>query len=412
MRISFIHSSDWHLGQKLNGFDRGPEQALFLNWLLERMEQHHPDGLLVSGDIFDSANPPIQALEQFTRFAVASKQICPNVIFTAGNHDSAARLEALRPVFNAIGVTVIGQITPDPGDCLIPFVNRDGTLSAWVAAIPYLRPMDLPSGGVMEGVDDHIRRLHNNHMAIYSSVSRRYGAVGHALPLILMGHLYLTGGVLTEESERPVQLEMGRITGVSASVLPNNTSYAALGHLHRCQQVTAPFPIHYSGTPVPMSFSEAKYTQTVLKVQVDHDRATVIPVNVPRFQEMDDLTGTLEEILTGLDQWKERRRESDQRVLLRVTVNLTQPEPDLREQILDRVDGTGVTILAIRIANSETQYLPGWLEQGGELEMFTPEDVMILKYRQEFGCEPEESFVEAFKTLLRDVEEADAGETR
>ena len=408
MAVKFIHTSDWHLGQKLNGFDRSPEHEQFLKWLLERMERNNYDALLVAGDIFDSANPPIAALEQFTRFAVAARQLCPNVIFTAGNHDSAARLEALRPVFSAVGVNVAGGIPVDPGAALIPVKSRDGAVAAQVAAIPFLRPMDLPAGGVMETTGDSIRRIHDGFSAVYAAVMRRYHEVKPALPLVLMGHLYMTGGILTEDSERPVQLEMGKITGVSASVLPPGACYAALGHLHRCQRIAHSFPVHYSGTPVPLTFSEAANTQAVLEVTVDSGKAAVEVIPVPRFLAMADVTGSLTSVLETLTGWV--RQGPDAQALLRVTVQLTQPEPDLREQILDIVTGSGIAVLAIRIASPEQPDLPEWLDQGQELEMFTPQDVMALKHRQEFGCDPPEPLAEAFRTLLLELDQETVAE--
>ena len=98
--MKILATSDWHLGNLFHGNDRLPEHKHFLKWLLEQIAEQKPDALLIAGDIFDNGNPSAAAQTVYYEFLADATQLCPNmqVIITAGNHDSASRLEAPRPL--------------------------------------------------------------------------------------------------------------------------------------------------------------------------------------------------------------------------------------------------------------------------------------------------------------------------
>ncbi|MDR0477630.1 MAG: exonuclease subunit SbcD, partial [Desulfobulbaceae bacterium] len=109
--MKLIHTSDWHLGQTLKGHDRHAEHQVFLDWLLDTLVERQADALLVAGDIFDQANPSIEAQAQYYQFLARVKKALPNlaIVVIAGNHDSPSRLEAPHPVLDAFGVHVVGR---------------------------------------------------------------------------------------------------------------------------------------------------------------------------------------------------------------------------------------------------------------------------------------------------------------
>ena len=106
--LRLFHSADWHLGHSLHGVPRDYEHARFLTWLGEQLEQRRADALIVCGDLFDSANPPASAQAMLYRFVVEAGQRLPGLqmVLIAGNHDSAARLEAPSPILQALKVQV------------------------------------------------------------------------------------------------------------------------------------------------------------------------------------------------------------------------------------------------------------------------------------------------------------------
>jgi exonuclease SbcD len=112
MSMKIIATSDWHLGNLFHGNDRLPEHKHFLIWLLEQIAEQKPDALLIAGDIFDNGNPSAAAQTVYYEFLADATQLCPNmqVIITAGNHDSASRLEAPRPLLTRYHVEIRGNV--------------------------------------------------------------------------------------------------------------------------------------------------------------------------------------------------------------------------------------------------------------------------------------------------------------
>ena len=275
--MRLLHTSDWHLGHTLHEASREEEHAAFLEWLLDTIEERDVDALLVTGDIFDSSNPPASAQRSWYRFLVAAGQRRPGlrVVAIAGNHDSAARLEAPREVLAALDVTVVGELPRvdgrlDPERLLVPLSDRDGVRRAWVAAVPYLRPSDLaglPGAGDDEGealgVDPKATRV----AAVYAeaaAAARRKKRDGEAI--VLTGHLYAAGTKLSELSERKIQ--KGNLEAVSLDAFDEDVAYVALGHLHLAQMVGGRENVRYAGSPIPLALSEAGYRHEVVLVEL------------------------------------------------------------------------------------------------------------------------------------------------
>jgi exonuclease SbcD len=109
--MKILHTSDWHLGHSLKGFDRHFEHQCFLDWLLGKIREQDIDVLLITGDIFDSANPSAASKKQLYRFLQAAREAAPHlrVVLIAGNHESPGRLEASLPLLDLFETTVVGQ---------------------------------------------------------------------------------------------------------------------------------------------------------------------------------------------------------------------------------------------------------------------------------------------------------------
>lgn len=281
--MRLLHTADWHLGQSFHGHDRLAEHRAFLNWLLELLVQRAVDALLIAGDVYDTANPPAEAQALYYDFLRKARERCPTltVIVIAGNHDSPARLEAPRPVLQALGVEVIGHYRPvDGGDAAdrvcLPLRDRHGRVRAWVLALPYLRPVDLPPG------------RDTDRLGYTAAIAGVYAeAVTHARArrepgqaLVGMGHLHVRGSATSADSER--RLVIGGEEAVDAGLFPADLAYVALGHLHLAQQAGAEH-IRYSGSPLPMSYTEIHYPHQVVEIELDGERLAGLQFHrVPR----------------------------------------------------------------------------------------------------------------------------------
>ena len=137
--MRLLHTSDWHLGRTLCGERRDATFKAFLDWLLELIDARAIDTLLIAGDIFDSAMPPISAQNQYYEFlaALRTRTACRNVIIVSGNHDSALFLDAPGALLNALNIRVIGRAAENPEDSVVAVTDSKGATEAVVCAVPF-----------------------------------------------------------------------------------------------------------------------------------------------------------------------------------------------------------------------------------------------------------------------------------
>ena len=158
--MKIIATSDWHLGNMFHGNDRLSEHQHFLSWLLSQIEEQQPDALLIAGDVFDNGNPSAASQSAYYGFLADAGERCPTmqIVITAGNHDSANRLEAPRALLTRHRVEVRGVIkrewvqTGEQGewltdytDLMLPVKNSDGE-QVVILTVPYLRNDVINSG--------------------------------------------------------------------------------------------------------------------------------------------------------------------------------------------------------------------------------------------------------------------------
>ena len=149
--IKIFHTADWHIGQNFYGYDRKDEHLFFFDWLKKQVKEHQPDALIIAGDVFDSPNPSAESQKIYYKFLheINAENPFLQIIIIAGNHDSAARLEAPNPLLKEMNIVVKvvikfredGEI--DCSDLLGPVV-KNGEIAAWCVAVPYLRQGDYP----------------------------------------------------------------------------------------------------------------------------------------------------------------------------------------------------------------------------------------------------------------------------
>ncbi|AKQ69106.1 Exonuclease SbcD [Myxococcus hansupus] len=411
--MRLLHTSDWHLGHTLYDVSRDAEHAAFLDWLLETLEAEAVDALLVAGDIFDTANPSADAQAAWYQFVAKARRRLPrlDVVVIGGNHDSAARLDAPDPLFSALGVRVVGGLprvrgTLDWERLLVPLHDAKGRVGAWVAAVPFLRPADLPPVPLDAG-----DRLVEGVRTVYAEVlgaARRRRQAGQAL--VAMGHCYMTGTELSVLSERKVL--GGNQHALPVDLFPEDVAYAALGHLHKAQRVGGREGVRYSGSPLPLSLSEAGYRHQVLVVELEGETlGEVRSLTVPRTTDMMRVPGRdaapLETVLALLEALpaSEEGALDWRRPYLEVCVSLPRPEPALRQKVEKVLDGKAARLVKLTPAYTGTGGALAEVQPGLSLKERTPEDVFRARYARDFEEPPAPAVVEAFHALLSDVQE-------
>ena len=384
--IRILHTADWHLGQTFFGYDREAEQEAFLSWLAGQIHENEIDALVVAGDVFDVSNPSAAAQRMYYRFIyeVTAANPALQIVIVAGNHDSAARLEAPLPLLQAMRTEVRGVVRKSEGGevdldhLCVELKNRQGEAEVLCLAVPFLRQGDYPA--VAESTTtaaDCSSAAHSSSasastisaldssFAECSSVSRNPYADGvrelyrrliqHALlrrkagqAVLAMGHLQATGAEIAERdySERTV---IGGLECVSPDVFDGAIAYTALGHIHKSQRVSGRENVRYAGSPLPMSFAEKNYHHGVVMVTFEDGRATDIcrlacPQLVPMVSVPVGEPALPGEVLRLLKALPDRSGEAP---YLEVKVLLEEPEPLLRQQIEEALAGKNYRLARI-----------------------------------------------------------------
>jgi DNA repair protein SbcD/Mre11 len=416
MRV--FHTADWHLGQTFHEYDRDHEHACFLNWLLNEIQSRKPEALLVSGDVFDSVNPPASAQRMYYEFLkqAADAHSTLQIVVTAGNHDAAARLEAPAPLLHRFNVTVVGTVERNADaeihypKFLVPLRNAAGEVAAIVLAVPFLRTGDLPpTPGVADvytaGVAAFYQRL--TEQACVLRNTRYPGAV-----LIGMGHCHLSEGAESRDSER--RLVVGGLESLSTAAFPPELCYVALGHLHK-PQTFDDGRVQYSGSPIPLSFTERSYHHRVCELEFGaagllSQRSLEIPRAVPllslpegRAISMDALEALLKKADYGAAELREKYP------FLEVRYLDDGPDPQRRYRIEQALVGKPVRLATTKFEPKEqpASVLPSGTDDVlGDLRSIDPLAVLLAAYRERYeGGEPEPALLSAFREVLSEVNE-------
>ncbi|MDO8186589.1 exonuclease SbcCD subunit D [Conexibacter sp. JD483] len=278
----FLHTADWHLGRAFHGEDLLRSQAEFVDFAVSVARDEQVDGILLAGDLYDRALPPVDAVRLASEALARLAEVAP-VVVISGNHDSAARLGFGAELFARARV----HIATDPLQIGTP-VAVGGAL---VYPLPYLEP-DLVREPL--GVEER------SHAAVTGAAMARVradvaargaGAAAGGAPVIVMAHAFVSGAA-GSESERDLAV------GGAAHVPPGafaGADYVALGHLHG-PQIVGGGAGRYAGSPLAFSFSEATQRKSLAIVDTASPAdVTLIPVPVPR--PLATLRGTLDELL-------------------------------------------------------------------------------------------------------------------
>ena len=273
--MKWIHTADWHLGKIVHGRHMTEDQRIVLfDSFLNIVDEEKPDAIIVAGDLYDRAVPPVEAvdlLDEMWKALVLERNI--PVLAIAGNHDSAERLQYSSKLLTKVGLHIVGKVEPDTGPLE-------------VGGVPfYLMPFLEPARIRYAFHEDSIRTHHDALAAVvdaYGDIDKRAVAVGHS---------FVAGGLETD-SER--QLSVGT-AGQVAKGLYAPFGYTALGHLHNRDAIQDD-RIAYSGSLMKYSFSEANHVKSVDIIEWDGTwTRRRRPLEARR--DLRILTGTLDELL-------------------------------------------------------------------------------------------------------------------
>ena len=410
MRI--LHTSDWHLGQHFMGKSRQAEHQALIDWLLAQVDEHAVDAVLIAGDIFDTGTPPSYARELYSQLVVRLHTAGVSLLLLGGNHDSVATLGESRELLACLSATVIGAASDDAPAQVLVLPRRGGQPGCIVCAIPFIRPRDVLQSQAGQSAED-------KQQSLQAAIQGHYGAVhaaacirrdeletelGHKLPLIATGHL-TTVGASSSESVR--EIYVGALEAFPTNAFPP-VDYIALGHIHRPQLVGGLEHIRYCGSPIPLSFDEAKQQKEVLLVDLDANGLKVVTVlPVPRFQGLVAISGNLVGLPAAIGTAAAQgTREFP--AWLEVTVLEDDYLADLPERIQAIAEGLPVEVLRIRRQRGNaTARLAA--EASERLDELSPHEVFARRLvQEELADDLQQALNERFRGIVASLTEGEA----
>lgn len=401
--IRILHTADWHLGQTFFGYDRTEEQEHFLSWLSSRLKENEIDVLIIAGDVFDVSNPSAASQRMFYHFLhkVTEENPSLQVVVVAGNHDSAARLEAPLPLLQKMRTEIKGIVPKVDGEIdydslLVELKNRNGETEAICMAVPFLRQGDYPAvetegNPYAEGVKELYSRL----------LERALAKKKKEMAVVAIGHLQATGSEIADRdySERTI---IGGLECVSPAAFSGEISYTALGHIHKSQRVSGRENIRYAGSPLAMSFAEKNYHHGVVVVTIDGKK----PVDIRKLEysplcKLMSLprTGTAASPDDILEELKNMQLPEESNMpYLEIKVLLTEPEPMLRQQIEEALADKPVRLARIvSVYRQAEENIPEETVLAGGLQEMTPVQIVKAIYENTYQSGMPDELMNLFK---------------
>lgn len=407
--MKIIHTSDWHLGHSLYNYDRSEEQQAFLDQLRDIVACEQPDVLLVCGDIYHTTTPSSATQKMYTNGLLAIHKASPDtrIIITAGNHDSCAKLEIDRSLWQHFNVTVIGSIarnadrSTDWEQHILEITDHSGTAIGYIGAVPHVYPHNFPSqNGTLNREERQPAFFHELSARIEQRNKKR-------LPVILTAHLAVTGTDDTEEEMKVI----GGMDTVTVNELGYGYDYLALGHIHYPHIVQKDYPTAaYCGSPLAVDFDEDyPHTITVVNIQQHGElpHLKTIEIRNPRpLTTFPQKASGLDEAIKALEQWPEEKKDYI-RVNIKAEKGIT---PDIVERITRLLQGKQCRFCYVKIQKEESDRERKRNELSiEELKQKSPVEIAQMYYEEKEGETMEQELtqlmLQAWQETTRDQEE-------
>ncbi len=380
--MRFLHTADWHVGKKLGREDRTTEVEAVLDELVAIATDRQVDLVMVAGDLFDRAGPPLETMKLVLETLVRLARTGAQVVAIPGNHDSAELFEVLAPLLSGFGIHLVHKILEPTEGGVVTMPARDGATSARIVCMPFIHEAKVIE--IFKGPDAGFKSYADKLRAVTAYYADHLLATPDAKAVdLLMGH-FMVHGAMPSGTER--QLHVGDAYAATAEAIPASIRYAALGHIHAAQAAPgSTVPSRFAGSLLQLDFGEAGLAKSVFIVEVEPGprpaQIEVVPITAGR--GLRKVRGTLEELQKDAgsfgDDW------------LHVTVMTDGPDPRLAEQVREFLPHA----LQVRAEFERQGFTPGSTREGKDLsELYSEYHV------EDKGIEPPAELAKAFAGVL------------
>ena len=404
--MKILHTADWHIGKILHRQSLYDDISYFFDWMVQRITDEKIDLLLVSGDIFDLANPSNMDTKLYYQTLYRLSKTNVKVIITGGNHDSISLLDAPSSLLDVLDITVVGGAKDDIHHEIIPITGNHGAVECIVLAVPFLRDKDLrqsmlasemadKSSFISEAIKQHYDKL----------VEMTVEKFGHSAPIIAMGHLYMQGSI-TSDSER--EIHIGNLEGLDSKIIHPEIDYMALGHIHKPQKIGNKNNIRYSGSPVFLDFSERNYDKMVIEIEIEaNEIKSITSVAIPKSREILKFTGDLNSVKNMLMEYQNKYP-----LTAFIEIEIQENEFDVlkiqaMEDMIDSIKSEEFKILKNRIFFDQTpDSMKVTLNESRTIQELTPMDIFRQKLSENNLNELEmKELTEIYVSLIEEIQD-------
>ncbi|MGO4821070.1 MULTISPECIES: exonuclease subunit SbcD [unclassified Flavobacterium] len=405
MSIKILHTADWHIGKQLLKVDFAKDMDLFFDWLINCIKENEIDVLLMSGDLFDQANPSQAAMKQYYSFLKQLRPLNCKVVLTGGNHDSPHVINAPKELLEILDIKVVGGVPEAVADLFLE-VEKDSQ-KVVIAAVPFLRDKDIRNAAPGESYSDKIELIKDGIATYFKNVNDHYKTHYNGIPYVVMGHLFAQGASVSD-SERDIQI--GNQAGVVSAVFGEEPHYVALGHIHR-PQLVGKSNIRYSGSPIALSFSEKKDNKEVVVLEFANDKLTFNSLTIPKFRKLITIKGTVEEVTLKITDYQTDSVLIDLAEVIIEEQNENIAHIKVLEDLLTSEPSNGLQILKGSIKfNNTVSGTSKILSKGEAIKDFSPVQLFEKRLEQDESLEDTTDLIHAFKEILESLHATDATE--
>ena len=399
--LKILHTADWHLGKQLLKVDFAEDMNLFFEWLYNCITENQINVLLMSGDLFDQANPSQLAMKQYYLFLKKLIPLNCKIIITGGNHDSPYVINAPKELLDILDIKVVGGSPETISELFVEVeVNNQKVV---VAAVPFLRDRDIRNALPGESYNDKIEQLRVGLAGYFDNVNKFYTANYNGVPFIVMAHLFAQGAIVSE-SEREIQI--GNQAGVEAAIFGEEPDYVALGHIHK-PQIVGKSHIRYSGSPIQLSFSEKEDQKEVVILELEGTEFKIASVKIPQFRKLISINGTVAEARAMIDNYTSESVLCDLAELNIIEDNENIEHIRALEELLSGEQKNGLQILKGRIDfKNRIVGSSKILKAGEDISSFTPTQLFEKRLEQDSSIDNNTELIRAFKDILESLDAA------
>ncbi|ATH10348.1 exonuclease SbcCD subunit D [Borreliella burgdorferi] len=374
-----LHTSDWHIGKKIENFSILKEQKNFLYFLLEFIKKENIDLLLVAGDIYDSKRPGFEEQRLVNNFFYElSFTSCKWCVVISGNHDKKDYLSINKKLLSRFNFFLITEYDSDEQ---IVLLKDNGNLKFIVVCLPHINERLILGQNFdnIFGLEDQsssklfLENLENAYREKISNLSNFLENKYKGIPKILMAHSFFG-------SSKKIDT-LGGSYIIPFNVFGNGFSYVALGHIHKFMKLRD--NIVYSGSPMQYSFNETcdKY----INVLHFNDNKLILQeaFPVPIFNKLIFAKGSLNEVLDFLANAK---KEESFTIYLKIELN-EAVDTSAEEAIYDLARLNFINLVSISYSLSSSQDLQDDSNFIGELEVLEMDEKYFFEKKLRWDFE-------------------------